>query len=54
MQGERHHDAGRPHHAAEAAGERSLDWKPQVGRQVPIGLDETQKATVHVTSRLRE
>lgn len=42
------------HIAAEAAGERPLDWKPQVCWQVPIRLEDTEEASGHVTSRLRE
>ena len=42
------------HIAAEAAGERPLDWKPQVCWQVPIRLEHSEDESGHVTSRLRE
>ena len=42
------------HIAALDAGERPLDWKPQVCWQVPIRLEHSQDESGHVTSRLRE
>ena len=36
------------------AGERPLDWKPNVCWQVPIRLEHTTDDNGHVTSRLRE
>ena len=42
------------HIAALAAGERPLDWKPNVCWQVPIRLEHTTDDNGHVTSRLRE
>lgn len=42
------------HIAAEAAGERPLDWKPQVCWQVPLRLEHSEDESGHVTSRLRE
>jgi len=42
------------HIAAEAAGERPLDWKPQVCWQVPLRLEHSDDDSGHVTSRLRE
>jgi len=42
------------HIAAVAAGERPLDWKPNVCWQVPMRLEHTTDENGHVTSRLRE
>ncbi|MFL6206251.1 MAG: hypothetical protein ACJ739_12970 [Acidimicrobiales bacterium] len=43
------------HTAALEAGERPLDWKPQVCWQLPLRLeDHTEDADGHVTSTLRE
>lgn len=42
------------HLAALAAGERPLDWKPQVCWQVPLRLEHSTDESGHVTSRLRE
>lgn len=42
------------HIAALAAGERPLDWKPQVCWQVPLRLEHSTDESGHVTSRLRE
>jgi hypothetical protein len=42
------------HIAALAAGERPLDWKPNVCWQVPIRLEHATDDHGHVTSRLRE
>jgi hypothetical protein len=42
------------HLAAVEAGERPLDWKPQVCWQVPIRLEDSTDESGHVTSRLRE
>jgi hypothetical protein len=42
------------HIAAEQAGERPLDWKPQVCWQVPLRLEHSTDESGHVTSRLRE
>ncbi len=42
------------HIAAEAAGERPLDWKPNVCWQLPIRLEHSTDENGHVTSRLRE
>jgi len=42
------------HIAADAAGERPLDWKPQVCWQVPLRLEHSEDESGHVTSRLRE
>ena len=42
------------HIAALDAGERPLDWKPQVCWQVPIRLEHSTDESGHVTSRLRE
>ncbi len=40
--------------AALDAGERPLDWKPNVCWQVPIRLEHSTDENGHVTSRLRE
>lgn len=42
------------HIAAVEAGERPLDWKPQVCWQVPLRLEHSSDESGHVTSRLRE
>ena len=42
------------HLAAAAAGERPLDWKPNVCWQLPIRLEHSTDENGHVTSRLRE
>lgn len=42
------------HLAAVDAGERPLDWKPQVCWQVPLRLEHSEDESGHVTSRLRE
>ncbi len=42
------------HIAAEAAGERPLDWKPQVCWQVPIRMEDSVDDVGHVTTRIRE
>lgn len=42
------------HVAALEAGERPLDWKPNVCWQVPIRLEHATDDNGHVTSRLRE
>ena len=42
------------HIAALEAGERPLDWKPNVCWQVPIRLEHSTDDNGHVTSRLRE
>ena len=42
------------HIAASEAGERPLDWKPNVCWQVPIRLEHTTDDNGHVTSQLRE
>lgn len=42
------------HIAAVDAGERPLDWKPQVCWQVPVRLEHSEDESGHVTSRLRE
>ena len=42
------------HIAALDAGERPLDWKPNVCWQVPIRLEHATDDNGHVTSRLRE
>src|SRR5690606_18734391 len=42
------------HIAAMAAGERPLDWKPNVCWQVPMRLEHSTDDQGHVTSRLRE
>ena len=42
------------HIAAVAAGERPLDWKPNVCWQLPIRLDESTDVNGHVVSRIRE
>jgi hypothetical protein len=42
------------HSAALAAGERPLDWKPDVCWQLPLRLHEETDAHGHVTSTLRE
>ncbi|BAN02342.1 hypothetical protein [Ilumatobacter coccineus] len=42
------------HIAAVDAGERPLDWKPQVCWQVPLRLEHSEDESGHVTSRLRE
>jgi hypothetical protein len=42
------------HIAAMEAGERPLDWKPNVCWQVPIRLEHHTDDNGHVTSRLRE
>ena len=42
------------HIAALEAGERPLDWKPDVCWQVPIRLEHSTDENGHVTSRLRE
>ena len=42
------------HIGALAAGERPLDWKPNVCWQVPLRLEHSTDENGHVTSRLRE
>jgi hypothetical protein len=42
------------HIAAEAAGERPIDWKPNVCWQLPVRLEDAIDEHGHVTSRLRE
>ncbi len=42
------------HIAALDAGERPLDWKPNVCWQVPIRLEHSTDENGHLTSRLRE
>jgi hypothetical protein len=42
------------HIAAMEAGERPLDWKPNVCWQVPVRLEHTTDDNGHVISRLRE
>ncbi len=42
------------HRAALAAGERPMDWKPNVCWQLPLRLDHTTDDLGHVTSTLRE
>src|SRR3954470_1549581 len=42
------------HIGALAAGERPLDWKPNVCWQVPIRLEHSTDENGHLTSRLRE
>jgi hypothetical protein len=42
------------HRAALEAGERPLDWKPDVCWQLPLRLDEHTDPNGHVTSTLRE
>ena len=42
------------HIAALEAGERPLDWKPNVCWQVPMRLEHSTDENGHVTSRLRE
>lgn len=42
------------HIAALDAGERAIDWKPQVCGQVPLRLEHSDDESGHVTSRLRE
>jgi hypothetical protein len=42
------------HIAAEAAGERPLDWKPNVCWQLPVRLEHLTDDHGHVISRLRE
>lgn len=42
------------HIAALDAGERPLDWKPEVCWQVPVRLEHSTDESGHVTSRLRE
>ena len=42
------------HSAALEAGERPLDWKPQVCWQLPLRLDDQTDDDGHVTSTLRE
>ena len=42
------------HIAALEAGERPLDWKPNVCWQVPIRLEHSTDENGHLTSRLRE
>lgn len=42
------------HLAAEAAGERPIDWKPNVCWQLPIRVDHFTDDQGHVLSRLRE
>jgi hypothetical protein len=42
------------HVGALAAGERPMDWKPQVCWQVPLRLEEHTDANGHLTSTLRE
>jgi len=42
------------HVGALAAGERPMDWKPEVCWQVPLRLEHSEDESGHVTSRLRE
>ena len=42
------------HQAAVEAGERPLDWKPDVCWQLPLRLDESTDEHGHVTSIVRE
>ncbi|MFZ1491572.1 MAG: hypothetical protein WAS51_16665, partial [Ilumatobacteraceae bacterium] len=42
------------HIAAEQAGERPLDWKPNVCWQLPLRLEHTRDDNDHLTSTLRE
>ena len=42
------------HSAAMAAGERPMDWKPDVCWQLPLRLHEDTDAHGHITSTLRE
>lgn len=42
------------HLAADALGERPLDWKPNVCWQLPLRLEHSTDDNGHVTSRLRE
>jgi hypothetical protein len=42
------------HIAAVEAGERPLDWKPNVCWQVPLRLEHATDENGHLTSRLRE
>ena len=42
------------HVAALEAGERPLDWKPNVCWQVPLRLEHSTDENGHVTSRLRD
>lgn len=42
------------HIAADQAGERPVDWKPDVCWQLPLRLDESTDDNGHVTSTLRE
>jgi hypothetical protein len=42
------------HIAAVEAGERPLDWKPQVCWQLPLRLEDHTESDGHVTSTLRE
>lgn len=42
------------HVAALAAGERPLDWKPNVCWQVPLRLEHSTDENGHVTTRLRD
>ena len=42
------------HHGALEAGERPMDWKPDVCWQVPMRLEEHTDGYGHVTSTLRE
>ena len=42
------------HIAAAAAGERPLDWKPNVCWQLPLRLEHSTNETGHLTSTLRE
>lgn len=42
------------HIAAVAAGERPLDWKPNVCWQVPLRFEHSTDENGHVTSRLRD
>lgn len=42
------------HVAALEAGERPMDWKPDVCWQVPLRLDEHTDSNGHITSTLRE
>lgn len=42
------------HQAANDAGERPLDWKPDVCWQLPLRLEESTDEHGHVTSMLRE
>jgi hypothetical protein len=42
------------HVAAEAAGERPLDWKPDVCWQVPVRRSDETEADGHITTTVRE